>query len=408
MQILDDRVPARNFEWGNIPAMTAVAAHPVDRPVAILATMVFGVIGSIVFLLLPILIGAFTEELGLGTTQVGWLGSADMIGMFAAAVVATAWIRRSDWRRAGFIAGLALLACHVLSGWVVHYPSLFVIRMVAGFAGGSMMSIALTCLGDGRNPDRYFALFISGQLGLGAIGLALLPKVLAAFGLGGAFLALALLVAIATAAIPFIPRSGRFPAPENLRAIPLKRMIPGGVALLACFLFDLGVMMVWAYAERMGDAAGLEPGFIGNALAGSLLAALAGSLLAAAMGARFGRVLPLFVTLVLQAVALWLLGGELTQRGFFAGVMLFAFAWNFPVAFQLAITVSVDVSGRLVVLFLSAVKLGYAAAPALAALLIAGSGNFRPVLVVAAAVFGVSAMTFALLARRGRPNPVKV
>ncbi len=71
-------------------------------------------------------------------------------------------------------------------------------------------------------------------------------------------------------------------------------------------------------------------------------------------------------------------------------------------AFQLAITVSVDVSGRLVVLFLSAVKLGYAAAPALAAGLIAGSGNFRPVLLVAAMAYLVSAISFAILAMRKR------
>jgi len=379
--------------------MHARSLNAVDRPSAILATIVFGVIGSIVFLLLPILIGAFSEELSLGTREVGWLGSADMIGMFMAAVVATAWIRRSNWRRAGLVAGLTLLLCHLASAWIEHYGALMVVRIMAGFAGGSMMSIALTALGDSRSPDRFFALFISGQLALGALGLAVLPVLIARFGLEGAFLALAIAVTVALASIPFLPRAGAFDAPERVSRVPLRKMLPGGVALIACFLFDLGVMMVWAYAERMGDAAGLEAVFIGNALAASLLAALAGSLLAAAMGARFGRVLPLAVALVLQAIALWLLGGELSRQGFFAAVMLFAFAWNFPVAFQLAITVSVDVSGRLVVLFLSAVKLGYAAAPVLAALLIAGRGNFRPVLLVAAGFYLISAVIFAALVR---------
>jgi len=378
--------------------MQATAGASINRPSAILATMLFGVIGSIVFLVLPLLIGGFSEELSLSTPQVGWLGSADMIGMFAGAVVATAWIRKADWRKVAFVTSIALLLCHLLSAWVENYSALLAIRVVAGFAGGSMMSIALTCLGDTFNPDRYFALFISGQLGLGAAGLAALPGVIARFGLEGAFLGLALLVCLAVAVIPLIPREGDFQAPASIRDLSVGKMIPGALALVACFLFDLGIMMVWAYAERMGNSAGFDAGFIGQALAASLLAALVGSLLAAVMGVRFGRVLPLLAALLLQGIALWLLAGASSPRAFFVGVMLFAFAWNFPVPFQLAITVSVDVTGRLVVLFLSAVKLGYAAAPALAALLIVRGEGFGLVLAGSAIAFLVSAVVFAVLA----------
>ena len=380
----------------------------VDQPSSILAATIFGVVGSIVFLLLPILVGAFSERLALDTGQVGWLGSADMMGMFAAAVVATSWIRLADWRRAGLVTALVLLICHLLSGWITDFSVLLGIRVAAGFAGGSMMSIALTCLGDTRNPDRFFALFISGQLGLGSIGLAVLPGFITRFGLGGAFLFLAGLVLLALAAVPFLPREGNFAAPAALSRVPLKRMVPGAAALVGCFLFNFGIMMVWAYTERMGNASGLEPGFIGNVLAGSLLAALAGSLLAAAMGTRFGRVLPLLLTLAVQMAALWLLSGDLTSKTYLAGVMLFSFAWNFPVAFQLAITVSVDVSGRLVVLFLSAVKLGYAVAPAMAAALITGENHYRPVLLTAVLVYLVSALIFAALAARRPARPIEV
>ena len=176
------------------------------------------------------------------------------------------------------------------------------------------------------------------------------------------------------------------------------------MALLACFIFNLGIMAVWAYLERMGHAAGLQGPFIGKTLALSLVGALFGALLAAAVEDRFGRVLPLIITVVVQAVALLLLTGDLSANAFGVGVMLFAFGWNFPVAYQLAITVSVDVSGRLVVLFLSAVKLGYAAAPVIAAQLILQGKGFDPVMLLGAVGFVGSAVIFISLAKMKAPQ----
>ena len=385
----------------------------VDRPAAVFGVTALGVIGSIVFLLLPMLIGAFSENLALSAAQVGMMGSADMTGMFIAAVVATAWIRRYNWRAVAALACGLLIICHLLSGFVQTFAPLYLIRVSAGFAGGSLMSIALTSLGDTRHPDRFFALFVAGQLTLGGLGLWLFPGLLARFGLGGVFSALALVVLGAMLLIPFISQQGRKIEPATTSASSnraTKRtinpaMLPGVMALLACFIFNLGIMAVWAYLERMGNAAGLEASFIGSTLALSLVGALFGALLAAIIADRFGRVMPLVVTVMIQVVALLLLSGELSRNAFLVGVMLFSFGWNFPVAYQLAITVSIDVSGRLVVLFLSAVKLGYAAAPIVAAQLIMMGQGFTPVIVLSAIGLAVSAVIFvslAVLKTRGR------
>ncbi len=155
--------------------------------------------------------------------------------------------------------------------------------------------------------------------------------------------------------------------------------------------------------ERIGDAAGLAASAIGDVLGVSLLGGLFGALVAAVLVDRFGRVLPLAVSIALQLVALFLLSGQPSTAAFGAGVLLFSFCWNFPVAYQLAVTVSVDSSNRLVVLFLSAVKLGYAVGPALAALLIASAGGFGAVIKLSAVCFLVSGAVFLPLAwRAGR------
>ena len=394
------------FSWAATPfeigTMTRDDHTPsdVDRPSAIVAVGALGVVGSIVFTLLPLLVGAFTT-LSLDRKQVGFLGSADMAGMFLAAAVATWWVRELDWRRVGALATALLVGSHLLSGVVETFVPLLLVRVVAGFAGGSLMSIALTSLGDTRKPDRWFALFISGQLGLGAVGLWLLPSLLEELGLRGAFWALALLTALAAVSLPYIPRQGRLRAGHDHSSAKAVSTIPGLLSLAGCLVFNLGIMAVWAYAERIGDAAGLEASTIGRALGTSLLAGLFGALLAAALVDRFGRGLPIVASALLQLVALVLIAGQPSVATYTVGVMLFSFCWNFPVAYQLAITVEVDRGGRLVVLFLSAVKLGYAIGPALAGQLIALGGSFAPVLIMAGLCFVASGGLYAVLARLG-------
>ena len=281
----------------------------VDRPSAIVSVTVLGVVGSIVFLLLPLLLGAFAENLSLDARQVGFLASADMAGFFIAAAVATLWVRRANWRRVVALAAALLVVCHSLSGFLESLTPLLLVRGTAGFAGGTLMSIALTSLGDTRNPDRFFALFISGQLSLGALALWRMPGLIAAYGLRGVFIALAVVTAAAALCIPWIPKRGQpreSAARGSSRATSIR---PGVTALLGCLAFNTGIMAVWAYMERIGNAAGLEPSVIGGALSLSLLAGLFGALVAAALVDRFGRVLPIAASVVLQLVALFLVAG---------------------------------------------------------------------------------------------------
>lgn len=370
----------------------------VDRPAAIFAVTVLGVVGSIVFLLLPLLVGAFSEELKLDSGQVGYLASADMVGMFLAAVVATLWVRRSDWRAVAVIAAALLIACHLLSAFLDSWTSLLAVRVAAGFAGGSLMSISLTSLGDTRSPDRLFALFISAQLGLGALALWQMPGLIAELGLRGVFQALAAITALAAFSIPLVPRHGRLEGAAARAPALGWSTLPGALALFGCLVFNLGIMAVWAYMERIGDAAELDAERIGTALGTSLLGGLFGALLAAALADRFGRALPILASVLLQLVALFLLANQPTALTYGVGVMLFSFCWNFPVAYQLAITVRVDRSGRLVVLFLSAVKLGYAIGPAIAGRLIALTGGFAAVILVGAISFIASGAIYLPLA----------
>ena len=96
----------------------------VDRTVRIAAALFVFVMGSISFPLLPMVVGAVTDHLDFSPRQVGLIASADMFGMFLAAIAAIYWIRRADWTRLAIGLALCLCLCHAASALLQQFELL--------------------------------------------------------------------------------------------------------------------------------------------------------------------------------------------------------------------------------------------------------------------------------------------
>lgn len=173
------------------------------------------------------------------------------------------------------------------------------------------------------------------------------------------------------------------------------------LVLLSITLFTVGQGALWAYGERIGMAGGLDAQAVGNALAITAGSSLLGAALSAWMDVRCGRFWPILVAILAQLVALGFLVGELEFLLFSTLLAIFAFSWNFGIAFQLGVLVSIDPRGRYVSLFPALQGIGLAVGPLLASLVIAG-GDYRMV----NAISGVALVSYLLLilpfsARRG-------
>ena len=107
----------------------------VDRTVRIAAALFVFVMGSISFPLLPMVVGAVTDHLDFSVRQVGLIASADMFGMFLAAIAAIYWIRRANWRQLAIGLALCLCLCHAVSSQLQEFVPLLMIRLLAGFCG---------------------------------------------------------------------------------------------------------------------------------------------------------------------------------------------------------------------------------------------------------------------------------
>ena len=363
----------------------------VDALPRIAASIYAGVVGSIVFIVLPVLVGLVAEHAGFADRELGVLASAQMFGMFLASLAATLMIPRWGSRRLVILSAVSLALCHFGSVW----PSplaLLVLQGAGGFFGGLLMAVSLAHLGRTAKPDRNFAFWISAQIALGVLGTIGLRQAAAAGGLGAAFLALGALALSVLCAVPYLAADAA--SAERARA-QCKPSAAGIVSLLAAFFFAVGIMAVWPYLELIARDRGIAADSIPRIVSLALGASLAGALIASALAGRYERTRPLAASLVGMLLILPVLGAVVSELSFMAAAIGFAALWNFSVPYQLATTSANDVGGTLIVFYISAVKAGYALAPLLVSRTLDGSG-YGPVFWIATAGIATSLVLYVL------------
>ena len=153
--------------------------------------------------------------------------------------------------------------------------------------------------------------------------------------------------------------------------------------------------------ERMGAAAGLSAGFIGFALGFANLSGFLGASLVAWMGSRFGRLMPLAVSTILQLGCLWLMSHIGGNKDYLFSVALISLCWNVINPVQIGILADVDASGRLLALSSTVIGVGLAAGPALGAAVLTGDDYGRVLWLCA----GLAVVTVALALPALRRTP---
>lgn len=366
-----------------------------NSPKGIVAAIGVGVTGSLALPFLPMTVGALTDNLELTPQQVGFVVSSDMAGMILANLAALWWIRRVDWRKLALCFALLLLFSHTVSTQAETFELLVIMRLLAGFAGGSMMAIGSTTLGDTSNPERNIAFSIATHSIIAACGLLFMPAMIQRFGVAGVFGTMAALALPVFLFLPWLSRQGRWRGTVKRGITPSISRHAILIALLVTlpgFLFHVGYAATWAYMERIGVNLGLSLTMVGSAISLSMIVALFGSLTASVIGLRWGRVIPFAVTIVLQLIALYILGFRLSgYTTYLAALLLYAFCINFPIPYQVGLAVKMDQTGRATVMYLLMLKAGVAIAPPIAAVFVR-NGNFLPVIVMGALFYTASFM----------------
>jgi predicted MFS family arabinose efflux permease len=339
-----------------------------NDPAVIGVALALNFVGPSTFLVLPLLVDGAVHTLGFSYRQVGMMSFAVSTGGFASAILAGFWVRWLSWPRATLISLTGMVAANSLSLVLHEYWLIALLQGAAGFFGGSLGCLAMTVLSDSKSPARHFGYAMAIQVTYQVACILAGPMLLRLAGLNGVFTMLAIVSALAMPLALFLPANGRAVPSAG---IPTALIKPATLlALLGCTAFFFNVGCYWTYIEIIGADHGLSSRVVANCIAAGVAAGIPGGLLASAMGERFGRLRPLVIAAVMTMVAVLLLTGAVGPATFVVSGLLYNFAWNYSLSYQLDAVNWVDATGRVVAIAGAFYNAGSAGGAAIAALLV--------------------------------------
>ena len=337
--------------------------------------------------IMPALVDGLIQGAGFNNRQAGMIGSANVYGAALGALLAVFLVKRIAWRTAAYLL-LAGLICMDLGSMMLHsFEQLLAARFLHGFIGGMLVGISFSIIARTSEADRTFGYLLTVQVGLGGVGLILLPPLVPVLGTWVLFAAL---IAFSAATLAMVPFLDAYPArPERKQAATTAdgrlRRGPLTLSLFATFLFQGGNMAVYAYAIGIGKAAGLGTAITGSALAIADWVAIAGSGLVILLSTRYGRTWPLGVAILVTAAATWALHFSGIAAVYAVANCVVGVTWAFGIPYLLGMCAEFDATGQMAALGGFASKMGLASGPMLAALVV-GESNYGLVINLGTAI----------------------
>ena len=350
----------------------SVDVTEVNRPSVVAAAALLTSTCLLPAMLMPYLVGAVAQTVTAEPRQLGFVTAAVLGGPIALMAVSVVWVRRYSWRRlAG--AGLVFAALGYALAASMHT---FGALLAAIAFGSTALAVAyappICLLSDTSDPDRNFGYAFFLQIVASGITGVIATALAGRLGPRSLYVLIAGIFVLSLALVPLLPRSGLKHEAGALHSRPSTAPIWMGLA--GMLFLNAGPTAVWAFFERIGHSAGFSEGTLGNIIAVALLAGAPGSLLSAAAARRFGRLLPLALSILLMIVTFAAAILAPDPVSYLVAGILFQFLLNFSLSFQYGALSVADTSGRLIVLAPTFQGIGGIGGPILAGLVMQRQG----------------------------------
>ena len=337
-----------------------------------IATFSVFVVGYITANLIPLMIIAMVDDLGITQTVAGAVLTGSLLATALVCLATTRWAAGRSRHLLGRVSLLVMAAGFAVAATVHSAPIACVAIIVGGIGAGGAVAVGGAALAALNNPNRVSG--INGLVNRTAVTgiLALIPilglHMTNAFGIV-AVLALATVFTIIW--LPSAPAVEDDSASTAHTATPLpegvteKKLAVAGFTLLVLFaIWAIGEDSLWAVSGIMGaEHAALTEQQMGLALSLSTAGGIGAALVLTALGSRLGRTVPTAVLLVLGAALK--LGSCLATDS--TTYLVLIIAWNTVYAaafiYVVAIAAALDSSGRWSAPLLGTYLVGSAFAP---------------------------------------------
>lgn len=363
-----------------VPFAAVEGPHPRSnhRTVIFVGAILMGM-GGLIFNVLPILLGSMADSLELSHQQFGYVGSSFLLGFAGVPATAPLWLPYVDWRRLALASLIILAASLAICAVWQSVGVLLLALFAAGTTSGLIFSLSVNILGDTANSERSFIVGTLISLLMAALWIWTMPVlVIPKWGMTGALLGSAGFAACFVLLTPWFPKRR---ADEPAKTGPKDATgstIPVFLALTGLGVFDIGLIGLWSFLERMGREQGLSEILIAQAFSLEKLCVLLTCVVAFLLSGRMSKSFAVIMSFGGVGAAALLLGLSHGSVSYIAAVCIFGTFWTFGYPFQVATITDADPSGRYAGMLPAFMGVGSAIGPALAGQF-AGKGDYTVV-----------------------------
>jgi len=305
-------------------------------------------LAAAIFNVSPFFVGAYMDGLGLSEAQAGFMVTVEMTVMavigFLLGPTISAWSHKRQ-----LLGGLLLIGLgNIASLLATDYTTLLFCRIVAGAGAGFLFIYANTCIGRSDEPVRWYGFSMVASSFSGVVLLMSLPWVIGLWAQNGIFLAL---LAFALLFVPFAlsdkqpdldPEQQIQTTPEQAQITPIVLAL----LILTLFIVQMTQSSYYVFVERMATDVGLSGPDTGAIIATAYILAVIASALAAWLGTRWGRLLPLTLSLGLHSVAIVVTCTTHNPTVLALSVITQTFTYFFSIPYQLGLAAELDDTGK--------------------------------------------------------------